>query len=199
MWKGKPAIELRMEASSFFVAALVDPLFLTFDKETKKYLNNSNVKYFGLPSRIGLSYRNDGVSIYFLSFNEFQNEISREETLEKVRSLNSQYDHIVIYAHWANEYEKEARKDIRDFAHALTTAGADLIIGSHSHVIGEKEIYKDVPIYYSLGNFVFDQYWDEDVSTGLLVKFRFSNNEIELEEEIEIRNTRDGKVILLNN
>lgn len=35
-WKGKPAIEFKMSASSFFVSALVDPLYLTFDKETKK-------------------------------------------------------------------------------------------------------------------------------------------------------------------
>jgi len=52
-------------------------------------------------------------------------------------------------------------------AHAFIDAGADIILGHHSHVIGTSEWYKERPIYYSLGNFVFDQYFQKEVMEGL--------------------------------
>lgn len=49
----------------------------------------------------------------------------------------------------------------KKIAYEAIDAGARLIIGHHSHVVGPKEIYKNIPIYYSLGNFIFDQDFPE--------------------------------------
>jgi len=42
-------------------------------------------------------------------------------------------------------------------AHQFIDQGADLIVGTHPHVVQEVEIYKNKLIFYSLGNFIFDQ------------------------------------------
>ena len=66
---------------------------------------------------------------------------------------------VVINIHWGEEYKEISNNRQRFLAHALIDAGADVIIGHHPHVIQEMEVYKNRPIFYSLGNFVFDQYF----------------------------------------
>ena len=44
---------------------------------------------------------------------------------------------------------------------AAIDAGADMVIGNHPHWAGAMEVYKDKPIWYALGNFVFDQTWSD--------------------------------------
>ena len=48
--------------------------------------------------------------------------------------------------------------------------GADAIIGHHPHVVQDIQVYQGVPVFYSLGNFVFDQYFSSAVQEGLLLK-----------------------------
>ena len=60
-------------------------------------------------------------------------------------------------------------------------AGADLIIGSHPHVIEPAEVYNGKRIYYSLGNFIFDQYFNENVRNGLGVMVRIDKQTKQLE------------------
>jgi hypothetical protein len=52
----------------------------------------------------------------------------------------------------------------------MIEAGADAIIGSHPHVIMDHEWIGKVPVYYSLGNLVFDQYFSPDVLKGNIVE-----------------------------
>jgi len=58
----------------------------------------------------------------------------------------------------------------REFAHKLIDRGVDTIIGAHPHVVQGIEVYKEKPIFYSLGNFIFDQWWRDDVEDGYMVK-----------------------------
>ena len=60
-------------------------------------------------------------------------------------------------------------KQQEELAHALIEAGADAVIGNHPHVAQDIEVYEGVPIFYSLGNFVFDQYFSQDVQEGLML------------------------------
>ena len=80
---------------------------------------------------------------------------------------------VVAILHWGEEYQKEPSKRQRKEAYLLVDSGADAIIGHHPHVIQDKEIYKGKPIFYSLGNFVFDQK-ESDRSSGLVVSLSFS-------------------------
>ena len=63
----------------------------------------------------------------------------------------------VLSLHWWNEYHFHPMQWQRDMAYELIDLGADIIIGWHSHVPWSYEEYKEKPIFYSLGNMIFDQ------------------------------------------
>ena len=73
---------------------------------------------------------------------------------------------VVVIPHWGIEHESKANNRQRRLARVLIDAGADAVIGGHPHVVQDYEIYKGKPIVYSLGNFVFDGFKDEDNRTG---------------------------------
>jgi len=100
----------------------------------------------------------------------------------------------VVYTHWGLEYVRTAPQYIRDRAHAFVDAGAIAVIGSHPHVVQDSETYKGALIYYSLGNFVFDQYFQESVRNGLLIRVAFNSEGVESVEEIPVKLNRDRTV-----
>jgi len=57
----------------------------------------------------------------------------------------------------------------QELAQQTIEAGADLISGSHSHIVQEIEEYQGKLIFYSLGNFIFDQYFSTETQQGLVV------------------------------
>lgn len=79
----------------------------------------------------------------------------------------------VVYVHWGTEYKLVHSAFQETLAHQLIDMGADAVIGHHPHVVQDIQFYKEVPIFYSLGNFVFDQYFNEDVQQGLWVELTF--------------------------
>ncbi|HEU4677799.1 MAG TPA: CapA family protein, partial [Candidatus Paceibacterota bacterium] len=60
-------------------------------------------------------------------------------------------------------------------AKELVDDGADLVIGHHPHVVEDVALYRGKPVFYSLGNFVFDQYFSTDVMEGLGVTLTLEN------------------------
>ncbi|HNX10683.1 MAG TPA: CapA family protein [bacterium] len=74
---------------------------------------------------------------------------------------------VVVSIHWGTEYQHQYNKIQENIGHSLVDAGADIIIGHHPHVIQGMEIYNNHPIFYSLGNFIFDQYFSADTQNGL--------------------------------
>jgi len=74
---------------------------------------------------------------------------------------------VIIYPHWGVEYQHSANARQNTLAHAFIDAGADMVVGSHPHVMEGVEMYKGKPIFYSLGNLVFDQYFSADTQEGL--------------------------------
>src|SRR5690606_29076429 len=76
------------------------------------------------------------------------------------------------------EYELVHDELQETLAKALVDAGADAVMGHHPHVVQDVAFYDGVPIFYSLGNFIFDQYWNEHVQTGLGVEMRIEAGQI---------------------
>lgn len=70
---------------------------------------------------------------------------------------NNDSDLIVAYLHFGNEYSTSPNENQVKIAHELIDLGADVVIGSHPHVPQGIEMYNGKPIFYSLGNFIFDQ------------------------------------------
>ncbi len=75
--------------------------------------------------------------------------------LQEIRAARSQCDYLVVYVHWGIERNTEPEDYQRNMGRQYIDAGADLVVGSHPHVLQEIEYYNGKPIAYSLGNFVF--------------------------------------------
>jgi hypothetical protein len=63
----------------------------------------------------------------------------------------------ILSLHRGAEYKIHPNQRQRNLAHTLIDNGADVILGGHSHIPGEIESYRGKYIFYSLGNFIFDQ------------------------------------------
>lgn len=87
-----------------------------------------------------------------------------EEVLD---ALASQTDYQYAYVHWGDEYILVHNDAQEVLAKTLIDNGIDAVIGHHPHVVQDISFYKDKPIFYSLGNFIFDQYFSDDVQEGL--------------------------------
>ena len=87
---------------------------------------------------------------------------------------------IIVYLHWGHEYLRDASDEQRSLAEFLSENGADLILGSHPHVIQEMETIsvegKDIPVVYSMGNLLSNQRYEtmgvSYTEDGLLVSVR---------------------------
>ncbi|WP_407391562.1 CapA family protein [Methanobrevibacter sp.] len=76
---------------------------------------------------------------------------------QKQIAENNDSDLIIAYLHFGNEYSNSPNEDQVRIAHELIDYGADVVVGSHPHVPQGIEMYNGKPIFYSLGNFIFDQ------------------------------------------
>ncbi|MFC1626676.1 CapA family protein [Patescibacteria group bacterium] len=98
------------------------------------------------------------------------NWATQEQIVSDISSANQLSDFIIVSIHWGVEYTEQPSKEQQSLAHAAINAGADLIIGHHPHWIQPIEIYKDKLIFYSLGNFIFDQMWSQKTREGLIAE-----------------------------
>ncbi len=150
-------------------------------EETKKALDASGMIHFGgyapteddyfktaLSDTEVLVY---GITMIATGWNEAQ-------ALEVTRKLRSEHpdSYVVVFIHWGDEYKTQNIYQ-RAFAHSLVDIGVDAIIGSHPHVVQGIEIYQGKPIFYSLGNFIFDQYQQASLEEGIMVRMDEKNNE----------------------
>ena len=82
-------------------------------------------------------------------------------------------DVVLVYPHWGVEYTRLPMPSQRKHAARWVKAGADLVLGGHSHVAGAIEDIDGVPVLYSLGNLIFDQHWSTNTMESMLVEATF--------------------------
>ena len=63
---------------------------------------------------------------------------------------------VIVFMHFGNEYSMSPNEAQKNISHELIDYGADVVVGAHPHVVQGIEKYKGKPIFYSLGDFVFD-------------------------------------------
>jgi len=87
---------------------------------------------------------------------------------EIIKNAKTKCDVLIVSFHFGEEYKliHNARQEI--LAHMVIDNGADMVIGTHPHVMQDIEKYKGKTIVYSLGNFIFDQYFSKDTMRGML-------------------------------
>ena len=95
----------------------------------------------------------DGIVIGNLGFTEWDYE---EDEIEKaVREASQKCDLLIVSIHWGEELEDKHDRTTEKLGKLIIDAGADLVIGNHSHIRGEIMKYNGKYIIYSLGNFCF--------------------------------------------
>lgn len=77
--------------------------------------------------------------------------------LEQIKLAEETADYTIIYVHWGLERKDFPEKYQKTMARQYIDAGADFVVGSHSHCMQGIEFYKEKPIVYSLGNFIFNR------------------------------------------
>jgi len=149
-------------------------------KKTLYSLNTVEISGFGNPKNnlkintLSIIKNIRGIKIGFVAYHELFRP-NPKPILDEIKKLKNeeQVDFIVIYAHWGEEYKPYIQRRLQIKAHQFINAGADIIIGHHPHVVAAHEEYKGKHIYYSLGNFVFDQVRSKSVNRRLGVGITF--------------------------
>lgn len=134
---------------------------------TKQILSDAGVAYFGGvrgDETISTTIIRD-IPVAFLGYNEFGGS-KPEEVAQQIAEQTLRGYRVIVYTHWGDEYI-DSRERLRPIATLFAQAGAAAVIGSHPHVVLGHEYINDTLVYYSLGNFIFDQYFSEDVHHGL--------------------------------
>lgn len=170
--------------------------------QTKAYLEGAGVKYFGnataneAEERTLIIEKHD-TKIAFVNYNEFGTD-GFARALSDIRKVRSMADILIIYTHWGAEYQPIANTVIQTQAHHFIDAGVDAVIGSHPHVVQQYELYQGKHIYYSLGNFVFDQYFEDAVKNAQLVSFEIVDKKIVGTEVLPIRLDQSSQTLRAN-
>jgi len=145
--------------------------------ETKENLDQLNVKWCGIGKNLAeastplvLKENNTEIVIVNLGWEVIHCTIAKkhkigvalltkENAFELLTNLRQEKPNakVIFFMHWSYELEAHPQPRERELAKVLIDKGADGIIGSHPHRIGEFEIYKGKPIVYSLGNWMFRQ------------------------------------------
>ena len=140
--------------------------------ETKDNLNKAGIFSYGHPlNNQNLSYIKviDDKRFCFLGYHSLYNA-STTNVINEIYRIRPNCDYLTVFSHWGIEYEDIESQDQRYQAHAFVDAGADLVIGAHPHVIQPIEIYNNKAIFYSLGNFIFDQDFSLKTRQGIAVE-----------------------------
>jgi len=161
-------------------------------EQTKKYLSEAGVEYFEGSGHLETKFPS-GNLVSFVGYNYSESD-SEEKTIENIKSAKEQSDIVIICPHWGMEYKTgDPGSTIRALARRFIDAGADAVIGTHPHVIQASEDYKDKKIYYSLGNFVFDQYFQEETMEGLGVELTINPDGAIEYGELKFEMTKRGQ------
>ena len=87
-------------------------------------------------------------------------------------------DIVIVFPHWGTEYDPTPFASQQKLARMIIDAGADMVIGNHAHWAAAMEVYQGKPIWYALGNFVFDQTWSEPTMEGITLELTFRGKEL---------------------
>ncbi len=146
-------------------------------KETQKWVEFQGLQSVGLGKAAIKEIR--GIKVGVLAYSQVLPVAKGVETADpdllqqEIAQLKQEADVVIVGFHWGNEYQAQPNGQQIQLAHAAIDSGADVVFGHHPHWIQGIEIYQGKPIFYSLGNFVFDQMWSRETREGLAVELNF--------------------------
>lgn len=142
--------------------------FISYTDMAYTYPGNPSINYSADDDRAGLAPR--------------RYELIKED----IDKLRPNVDLVAVSLHWGVEETFKITPEMVDFAHKLIDDGADMILGHHPHQFQGIEVYKQKPIIYSMGNFIFDQNDPENMET-FIMDINFERNVIKSISAIPVR------------
>jgi poly-gamma-glutamate synthesis protein (capsule biosynthesis protein) len=103
-------------------------------------------------------------------------------------------DVVIAMPHWGPEDTSIPNEYQTHYAPIAVEAGADVVVGNHTHVVQAIQEINGVPVFYGLGNFVFDQTWDLGHQQGVILKLHFRGSHYEGYDLIPTHVDGDGTV-----
>lgn len=119
-----------------------------------------------------------------------------ENMTEDIKRAKEVVDIVIVSFHYGPEYSKTESASQRAWSRAAVDAGAKIVVGHHPHVTQRVEQYNDGYIAYSLGNFIFDQFFSEETMKGMILKIVFDGYDIVEVEEIPTRIEKPSQVFI---
>lgn len=98
------------------------------------------------------------------------------QALNAIKRLKALTGMVAVYIHWGKELDGYPTERMKNLADKMINSGADIIIGHHPHVIGKVDCINGKPVIYSLGNFLFDQKY-EDTKSGAVLQCSISSED----------------------
>lgn len=170
-------------------------------ESTLKLLKEKNISPCGNPSDekiediVYLDVHEQKIA--FVCFDDVQHKLNLEKATTVTSEASQNADFVVASVHFGAEYQHKQNKRQIEIAHKIVDAGADIVLGHHPHVVEPFEAYNGSVIFYSLGNFVFDQYWSYDTQEELAVSVEM-NDEKFIIHLFPLRSERSQSIFLSN-
>ncbi len=168
---------------------------------TQKYLGDYSIDSVGNPYSVDKKYTSikfiNGKKFAFIAINGTDPYFPEQDAVSLITNIKQEQPDafLIVLAHWGDEYSLTENQQQQSLAHDLIDAGANMIIGAHPHVVEGIEKYKGKLIFYSLGNFIFDQYFSDDTQNELMVELQFSDSGVTC-QLIPVRSARSQPNIM---
>jgi poly-gamma-glutamate capsule biosynthesis protein CapA/YwtB (metallophosphatase superfamily) len=120
-----------------------------------------------------------------------------ESIISDIKQFKAYHDFFIVSIHWGDEYSEFPNREQTELARLLIDNGADAVIGHHPHIYQGVEIYKNKPIFYSLGNFIFGSI-NEDIKENILAQISFAKNKINSFHIYSINSNKSGNPFQYN-
>ncbi|MGE5123420.1 MAG: CapA family protein [Acidobacteriaceae bacterium] len=102
------------------------------------------------------------------------NDDNLRSAIEAARRVS---DVVIAMPHWGPEDTSEPNSYQLHYAQVAVEAGADVVVGNHTHVVQAIQQIDGTDVFYGLGNFIFDQTWDLAHQQGVILVLNFSGKE----------------------
>lgn len=122
--------------------------------------------------------------------------LTEENLIAAIQAAREVADVVIALPHWGPEDVLTPNWSQQNLAQVAVGAGADLVVGNHTHVIQAIEEIDGVTVFYGLGNFVFDQNWALDHQQGVILLVSFQGSEMVDYQLIPTHVDLDGRVHL---
>jgi poly-gamma-glutamate synthesis protein (capsule biosynthesis protein) len=189
-----PAFNMRFSVDKAFLPALKNAGFTHLSLANNHSLDYGESGYLQAKDKLadlglgvfghGKALSNDSISyvetkrgkIALIGINASE-QVPSYEDLEIIFTIAKKESYLqIVYIHWGIEYDENHHPTQEVLAKKIIEAGADLIVGHHPHVVQDIDIIDNVIVFYSLGNYIFDQYFSKNVQEGLVVLLSLEEN-----------------------